>query len=211
MVQEDFWRGAFGDDYTQREKRLSTVAHRIAFLSQVLKNTEGVRSVIEFGANIGINLLAIKHLLPQVKLSAVEINHKAAAALRRSKIVKVYERSIFDFKGKQVYDFVLVRGLLIHVNPHKLGQAYDIIHAASHRYICVAEYYNPTPIQVKYRGHSDVLFKRDFAGEMLDRFPNLRLIDYGFIYHRDPNFPQDDLNWFLLEKRKKQIGVTDER
>ena len=35
---------------------------------------------------------------------------------------------------------------------------------------------------------------------MLDRFPDLRLLDYGFAYHRDPVFPQDDITWFLLEK-----------
>jgi hypothetical protein len=29
----------------------------------------------------------------------------------------------------------------------------------------------------------------------------MRLVDYGFIYRRDPNFPLDDANWFLLEKR----------
>ena len=32
------------------------------------------------------------------------------------------------------------------------------------------------------RGHSDRLFKRDFAGEMMDRHPQLQLIDYGFAY-----------------------------
>jgi spore coat polysaccharide biosynthesis protein SpsF len=26
-------------------------------------------------------------------------------------------------------------------------------------------------------------------------------VDYGFAYRRDPNFPQDDITWFLLEKR----------
>ena len=36
-----------------------------------------------------------------------------------------------------------------------------------------------------YRGHTARLFKRDFAGEMLDRFSDLRLVDYGFRYHRD--------------------------
>jgi spore coat polysaccharide biosynthesis protein SpsF len=44
------------------------------------------------------------------------------------------------------------------------------------------------------------LFKRDFAGDLLDRFPGLVLVDYGFVYHRDKAFPQDDMTWFLLEK-----------
>jgi spore coat polysaccharide biosynthesis protein SpsF len=44
------------------------------------------------------------------------------------------------------------------------------------------------------------LFKRDFAGELLDRFSDLRLIDYGFVYRRDTHFPLDDISWFLFEK-----------
>jgi len=28
----------------------------------------------------------------------------------------------------------------------------------------------------------------------------MRLIDYGFAYRHDPNFPQDDITWFLLER-----------
>ncbi len=35
---------------------------------------------------------------------------------------------------------------------------------------------------------------------MLDKFPDLVLIDYGFVYHRDSYFPGDDLTWFLMEK-----------
>jgi spore coat polysaccharide biosynthesis protein SpsF len=46
-------------------------------------------------------------------------------------------------------------------------------------------------------------YQRDFAGEMMDSFkPNLRLLDYGFVYHRDAVLPCDDLNWFLMEKQQ---------
>ena len=41
-----------------------------------------------------------------------------------------------------------------------------------------------------------------WAGEIMDKFPDLKLVDYGFNYHRDYNFSQDDSNWFLLEKIK---------
>ncbi len=73
--------------------------------------------------------------------------------------------------------------------------------ASASRYILVAEYYNPQPTEIAYRGHSGRLFKRDFAGELMDRFPDLSLVDYGFVYRRDANFPQDDLTWFLMEKK----------
>jgi pseudaminic acid biosynthesis-associated methylase len=96
---------------------------------------------------------------------------------------------------------VFTKGVPIHINPDKLPVVYELMHRASSRYILVSEYYNPRPAEVEYRGHDGKLFKRDFAGDMIDRFSDLSLIDYGFVYHRDPNFPQDDMSWFLMEKK----------
>ena len=95
----------------------------------------------------------------------------------------------------------LSKGVLIHLAPELLPTAYAQLYALSQRYILIAEYYNPAPVEVSYRGNSGKLFKRDFAGEMLDRYADLHLLDYGFVYHRDPQFPADDITWFLLEKR----------
>ena len=95
----------------------------------------------------------------------------------------------------------LIKGVLIHINPEALTEVYDKLFAACSRYLLVTEYYNPAPVAISYRGHSDRLFKRDFAGEIMDRHPQLQLVDYGFVYHRDPNFPQDDITWFLLVKK----------
>ena len=67
------------------------------------------------------------------------------------------------------------------------------------------------PVEITYRGETGKLFKRDFAGEILDRFPDLALIDYGFAYRRDPNFPQDDLSWFLMEKQASSQVATPRR
>ena len=103
-------------------------------------------------------------------------------------------------------DFVLIKGVLIHLNPDVLPAVYDLLHAASTRFVCIVEYYNPSPVGIAYRGHADRLFKRDFAGELLARHADLRLVDYGFVYHADPNFPQDDLTWFLLEKQPAAAG-----
>jgi pseudaminic acid biosynthesis-associated methylase len=83
-----------------------------------------------------------------------------------------------------------------------LAEVFDKLYYSSKKYILIAEYYNPSPVEVNYRGHSKRLFKRDFAGEMLDRFSDLRLVNYGFSYHRDVQFPQDDISWFLLEKKQ---------
>jgi pseudaminic acid biosynthesis-associated methylase len=113
----------------------------------------------------------------------------------------VHETSIFDFAVSAKHDLVLIKGVLIHLPPERLDEAYAKLFEASNRYILMAEYYNPHPVTVEYRGHTGKLFKRDFAGEFLDRYPTVRLVDYGFAYRRDPVWPQDDTTWFLLEKK----------
>jgi pseudaminic acid biosynthesis-associated methylase len=198
--QEAFWAGEFGDDYVARNHGAQWIANNLALFTRILNRTEKVRSVIEFGANIGLNLHALRLLLPDAKLAGVEINDKAVTELQKLSGVQIHHQSILDYTANAKHDFVLIKGVLIHVHPDKLPQVYDVMHQSSSRYICVAEYYNPTPVAIPYRGHTDKLFKRDFAGEMLKQFRDLRLLDYGFVYHGDPNFPQDDITWFLLEK-----------
>jgi spore coat polysaccharide biosynthesis protein SpsF len=198
--QEKFWVGRFGDDYIERGNRPYALSSNISLFSRISSRTKSIESVIEFGAKIGLNLVAIKQLLPNVDLSAIEINKKSAEELELLEGVRIYHQSILDFAVDYQRDFVFTRGVLIHINPDRLQDIYDLLYKTSRRYICLAEYYNPTPVKVDYRGHKNQLFKRDFAGEMLDRFKDLELLDYGFVYHRDNNFPQDDLNWFLLRK-----------
>ncbi len=198
--QEQFWAGEFGDAYVERNAAEQLLIANVALFAKILRIADPVSSVIEMGANIGMNLHAIKRLLPSCQLDGVEINPKAAERLRSTGFVNVFEQSILDFNPPQQYDFAFIKGVLIHINPDHLPQVYDKLHQASKRYICVTEYYNPTPVALPYRGHENRLFKRDFAGEMLDRFSDLRLVDYGFVYRRD-RFPQDDLTWFLMEKR----------
>lgn len=198
--QEAFWAGEFGHGYSDRNRGDKLLASNTAFFTPIVRATTGVRSVIEFGANIGMNLLALKRLVPDLEMGAVEINAQAVAELRKLEGVQVHHQSILEFTPAKKFDLALIKGVLIHINPSELPGVYGLLHASSRRYICVAEYYNPTPVTVPYRGHTDRLFKRDFAGEMLDQFKDLRLVDYGFVYRRDPHFPQDDISWFLMEK-----------
>lgn len=198
--QEGFWAGEFGDDYVERNQGAALVAGNLALFGRVLERTAGIGSAIEFGANVGMNLAALRLLVPGIALSAIEINRKAVAVLERQSGLTVYAQSILDFQPDHPRDLVLIKGVLIHLDPACLPQVYELLYRSSQRYVCLAEYYNPSPVEIPYRGNDGRLFKRDFAGEMLDRFPDLRLVDYGFRYHRDSIFPQDDITWFLLEK-----------
>jgi len=197
--QDEFWAGKFGDDYIDRSQDLYPIA--LYVYSQILGKTPGVRTILELGANIGINLEAMHALLPWVTADAVEINAKAVRALRTKPFIQdVFHGSVLDYVPTKTYDLVMTSGLMIHLAPEFLPQVYDTMVQASAKYLLVIEYYNPDPVEVPYRGHSGVLFKRDFAGELMDRHPGVELVDNGFFYRRDKNFPGGDNFWFLLKK-----------
>jgi len=200
--QEEFWASSeWASNYIKRNNT-ETIKNDIAFFCDIFKkcHTE-IKSIIEFGSNIGINLHAIDKLFNHVQISAIEISDTAVEQLKKLAFInKIYHKSILDIDIKEQSDFVFIKGVLIHINPDYLDIVYKKLYDSSNKYIMIAEYYNPTPVSVIYRGNSDKLFKRDFAGEMLDKYSDLQLIDYKFVYHRDNNFPQDDITWFLLEK-----------
>jgi pseudaminic acid biosynthesis-associated methylase len=200
--QEKFWAGEFGTEYIERNRGDQLLASNLDFFVKALRNTQNVKSCIEFGANIGMNIKAIKLLYPGIDASGIEINSEAAKQLGELiEPSKIHNQSILDYTPDRTYDLTLIKGVMIHLNPDVLPDVYDKLVAACGRFLLVAEYYNPSPVAIPYRGHADRLFKRDFAGEIMDRHPAMKLIDYGFAYRRDPSFPQDDITWFLMEKK----------
>lgn len=199
--QEEFWAGEFGTDYIGRNNSEELLASNLNFFTKALKQAGRLTSCLEFGANIGMNLKALQLLYPGMYLEAIEINPDAAQQLT-SLIGEshVFEGSIFEYPVATKVDLSLIKGVLIHIDPDLLDTVYEKLYQASNRLILICEYYNPTPVSISYRGHADRLFKRDFAGEMLEKYPDLILVDYGFSYRRDPAFPQDDITWFLMQK-----------
>lgn len=200
--QEIFWQGDFGDDYVARNQSHQLVAANLAFFSRALARTTRIDSLIELGTNTGNNLRVLHQLLPGCALQGIEINAKAHTEARALGIADIWHGSLFDYPRERTFQLTLSKGVLIHLAPELLPAAYAQLYELSERYILICEYYNPAPVEVPYRGNSGKLFKRDFAGEMLDRYTDLQLLDYGFGYHRDPQFPVDDITWFLLEKRR---------
>ena len=201
--QETFWASQrWGKSYVKRNPLLK-VKNNLNLFSEIISKTNDVKSIVEFGSNIGLNLIALNKILPNAEFSAIEINKEACQKLKKLKFVKkIYNKSIINFKTNIIKkDLVLIKGVLIHINPNFLNRVYQQLYNLSKKYILIGEYYNRTPVTINYRGHSEKLFKRDFAGEMLEKYGDLSLVDYGFVYHRDSHFPLDDISWFLLEKK----------
>jgi len=107
------------------------LASNISLFAQIFNNVDSVKSVIEFGANIGLNLHAIKQLTPKVELSAIEINKKAVSVLERMSDVNVYNQSILDFNPDYKRDLTFVKGVLIHIDPEQLTFVYNLLYTTS--------------------------------------------------------------------------------
>lgn len=197
--QADFWAGEFGSAYIGRNDSQQLLAANIKLFSEALASMKPVpQSILELGANIGMNYVALQQVAPGASFTGVEVNEVAARKLRELG-PEVFHMSIEEFEADVTFDLVFTKGVLIHLNPESLAQTYQKMYRCSRKFIMIAEYYNPTPVSIDYRGEKDRLFKRDFAGEMMALFPDLILRNYGFAYHLD-SFPQDDITWFLLEK-----------
>lgn len=197
--QEDFWAGQFGIDYIDRNKSESLLNSNIAMWDKMLRSADDINSVRELGCNIGLNLLAINQLKPNVELSGYEINEDAINQARELGIKNITKGSILEKIDEKKVDLTFTKTVLIHINPDYLKNVYENLVNGSNRYVLVAEYYNPVPVQIEYRGHDDRLYKRDFAGDLIENY-GLKLVDYGFAYKRDKQAPQDDISWFLLQK-----------
>ena len=203
----DFWRGPFGNEY--HERQTVTMAANCALFGRILSATDGVTSLAELGAGTGLNLRALKMLghlgskdrpwgFPQFDLCGVDVNAEAVRQILSIGGVIGVESAVQDWRPTRQFDLTFTKGMLIHIPPADLPAVYETLVTASSKYVCVAEYYNPSPVEVEYRGHAGRLWKRDFAGELMDRH-GLQLVDYGFAYHRGPH-PQDDISWFLLRR-----------
>ena len=197
--QENFWAGSFGDEYIERNNSDALLMSKVALWSNMLRAANGITSVLELGCNIGLNLVALQRLQPGIRVMGYEINEKAAEIARKNTNSDVVCSSILGQLDCSSFDLTFTAGVLIHVNPNNLSNVYKNLYDKSNRYVLVAEYYNPSPVTINYRGNEDRLFKRDFAGDMIEGF-GMKLVDYGFAYKRDNWAAQDDITWFLLEK-----------
>ena len=198
-AQEQFWQGDFGDNYTERN--IIQPEARQGFFVRVLQKTFGIQRICELGANRGHNLAAIRGLSTNYELTGVELNPNAARILGQQPGVHAIHSSILDFTSDKPFDLVYACGVLIHLNPDDLPAVYHKMAMLSARYILINEYFNPVPVGLDYRGHSERLFKRDFGTEFLNTAGSgVRVVDYGFLWQTaEPAW--DNTTWWLFEKQ----------
>ena len=198
------WTGACGDAYTARNAADETqVEQRTAMWRRILRPLSSAlpESCLEVGANVGINLRALR-ALHAIEMYALEPNATARGILIRDGVVPaahVLDGSVesIDLADARI-DLVFTSGVLIHVDPKRLEAACREMHRVARRYLLTIEYFANEPEQKTYRGETGLLFKRDFGAFWLDLFPTLSVIDYGFFWK--PMTGLDNLTWWLFAK-----------
>lgn len=200
-----FWRGEFGNAYTERNA--SAAEHlraRVAMWSSIFASVEGAppKSILEVGANIGNNLRALRQL-SGADFYAIEPNASARQRLVDDKVVPAANvrdgfAAAIDLPDGAV-EMSFTSGVLIHIHPDDLLASCREIHRISSRYVVCIEYFSDKAEEIAYRGHSERLFKRDFGGFWLDNFPDLQVVKYGFSWKRLTGL--DNLTWWVFEKR----------
>ena len=131
--QERFWAGEFGDYYIDRQAGDGLMASNVALFSKALSKTHNIKSVFEIGANVGLNLQAIRTLLPDAQFTGIEINRKAFEKLRKLEAINAVNESILDYDGTEKFDLVLTKSVMIHLNPDFLPEFYDFVLNQSRR------------------------------------------------------------------------------
>ena len=170
------WAGTFGDDYTMRQQATWTQrrAANTALFAKALRTANSPEDMIEFGAGSGDNIAALHTLYPDMQADAVEVNPTAAALITGAR-VHVTDAVHGPLPPDLQADLVLTKGFLIHVPPEQLPAMYARILGCSSRLVLLAEYYNPTPCAVRYRDREGLLWKRDFATELIETADRLML------------------------------------
>ncbi len=198
------WSSAFGDAYTARNAADdSSVEQRVEMWRRILRplSSDLPESCLEVGANVGINLRALRRL-HSIEMYALEPNAGARNILIRDDVVP--GDHVLDGSAERIdladgsIDLVFTSGVLIHIAPDSLEDACREMHRVARRYLLAIEYFASEPEEKSYQGREGLLFKRDFGAFWLDLFPALSLVDYGFFWKRATGL--DDLTWWLFAK-----------
>lgn len=191
-VSIDYWKGANGNAYTERN---SSIDGRVGMFSEILEKLPVLpRSLLEVGANRGLNLDAISSLL-NARLIGMEPNSQAREQMAHESLDGIAQN--IPLPDNSV-DMVFTCGVLIHVPPPDLIQTCNEIYRVASKYIVCIEYFADKLEEITYRGQNGLLWKQDFGKVYLDMFPELRVLGWGFFWK--PMTGLDNTTYWIFQK-----------
>lgn len=190
--QLEVWKGEFGKEYTDRNE--INWQDRLPVFKTILDGLT-LNSALEIGCNRGHNLIALSNLLgDDCDIVGIEPNKYAGVLARRDRLT-VFDGSVYDLSFEDgEFDLVFTTGVLIHIPPDNLSAAITEIYRVSSRYILAMEYFSPMDVDISYRGHNELLWKRNFPEIYKAAFPDLVMIRKG-VYNIT-----GEVHWWLWRK-----------
>jgi pseudaminic acid biosynthesis-associated methylase len=208
-AQTKVWNADFGREYTDRNtfgiEDLDSLYYKYFGITRTAINEDFLRTIpkdatfLEVGCNAGNQLLLLQRM-GYTNLSGIELQPYALEIARsRTCNISLAQGSALSIPhGDASFDIVFTSNVLIHIAPENLPRAMDEIHRCARTFIWGMEYFAPSVTEVNYRGHSQLLWKMDYAQRYLDQFEDLELIrERRLPYLSDSNV--DTL--FLLKKK----------
>jgi len=190
--QLEIWSGEFGEQYTDRNQ--VDWHRRVPFFRSMIEGLTLSR-VLEVGCNRGHNLVSLREILGQgAELIGVEpCSH--AREIARASGVDARAADAFGLPFPDGYfDLVFTVGVLIHVALEDLPRAMREVYRCSRRYVLAVEYFSEEETNIPYRGHQNLLWKRNFLRHYQTLFPDLTLVRQGYFEEWDRS------TWWHLEK-----------
>lgn len=174
---EEFWRGEFGDAYTERNA--PDPLDRSMFWSRILMATHA-KKVLEVGCNRGANLRSLKMVDECIRAVGCDLNKTAINEAR------TYGFEVAEAKGDQLskhfgsesFDLVFTAGVLIHVPPEELDATVDGMVKTSREWVLMVEYAASEVEPIPYRGHEGRLWRRPYGDLLKDRGLKLEYIEH---------------------------------
>jgi pseudaminic acid biosynthesis-associated methylase len=199
--QQNFWANVYAEDYKNRNQNFNSLLG-VHGWEKMLAKTNGIGSILECGCNIGRNIGFLNQFLPLATKSIIEISKPAYQFVtNRYKLDQTFHGSIEESSFLKKFDLVFTMGVLIHIHPDDLLVNMNKIFSYSKKYILLGEYFNRTPVMLKYRGEVDKLFKQDFGKLFIENF-SVQLVDYGFLWgYEYDSAGFDDITWWLFERK----------
>jgi pseudaminic acid biosynthesis-associated methylase len=190
--QLEAWTGDFGKQYTDRNE--VDWRTRVSFLRSMIQGLSLSR-VLEIGCNRGHNLIALQEILGEsVELIGVEPGPYARGVALAAGL-DVHDADAFSLPFPDGhFDLVFTAGVLIHVSLDDLPRAMHEVYRCSCRYILAIEYFSEEETVIPYRGHENLLWKRNFLRHYQTLFPDLSLMRHGY------NEEWGRSHWWLLGK-----------
>jgi pseudaminic acid biosynthesis-associated methylase len=193
--QLDLWRSEFGRAYTDRNDHEKP--ERVVSWQRLLDGIVPARA-LEVGCNVAWNLEYLRRLGVGEVYGIEPQLHAVERARWRGPQFNVMQGTAFDLPFRDGwFDLSFTSGVLIHISPENIGQALDELYRVSKKWIVAIEYDHPVETEIKYRGHTAALWKRDHGALWQARFPQLREVRRIAL---SPAEGYDDCTAHLFEK-----------